>query len=825
MKTVFLISSFFVAVLLAGIVWMFYGNVKELPNIEFLKKIAESTTSVVYVLDENKWTEFPLPTGTNAVKIVTNADLQADMDIKHTDSFRYAITYQLIHKNGRVIQENEYHFIATLEKYINHRFSKPITAAFYVDPSLIPTDAKVAVLNFQGMPNVSSLRVRAKSKDPSLKKIVFRISVKENVAESKLGYLWLRMDPDQKTILAKGNIYSQELLFENEIRNLLTTHSKPLGPSGIPKKDYVSRTMYVFKEPIGNEFPPPILPSGVFIDEIVHGVIPLPEGNNSVRLILTSAGLGKDPAIESNINIRWIGRSTQERFIYPLVWKGKEISWDHDFRGGMIEITAAGHLIARAYLVGKKTVDITPLPLYVRTYVSNQNSPIQYKINHIDNQPTLFRINLSFLMSSQKNGTKIPQAHYSLLDKTNAVLKTGVLQFDSLGAEAPSNYDRVTNDLFEKRVSNSAAYYFSFPQEVAAIKFSSDQPILLDAYNRPHDLVREIKVPEDSYLDNPAQLRQPAWYALKPVDYEMLLLTNRTVLLTKQYKPTEDIPDLLKGNYMWEDYHPTGNWFGRNLLTPIENLSLLREDALPSVYQTIVTNKDTMIHFHGVDGLNVIAPNIIYTRQETSIRPLHVYVDGILYYRGVLTGTSGEIRIPALNVGPHHLKIESDANATFYINYGSFAPNGVLKRLVNKLDKELVFDYEKNNTMEEVLSIRYYVPDATTTRSLIAVHVDGSPQQNIGPLRSLSFLNRQFDIRPNPDGAIFVLGAGGQKVDRGEFFAIPLGEDIPPGKYRVHVSLVKGSPGYVSLSRLMPGTFEERKIHIEQEVQNVQLVE
>lgn len=905
-----ILSCVFGSILLTLLFWVFNVEAKELPNVEFLKRIEESNTSVVYVLDKKKWTEFPLPPGTSSIKIVTNVDLPAGITVKPTDSWNYAIEYQLIDKNGKVVKDKEFHFVATLKKYIDKRFSEPITASFYFNLTPVPSDAKVAVLNFEGTKDISSLRVRAKSMDPVIKNIILRISVNEAVAESKLSYLWLRMSSEQKTMIATGNIYPQELLLENEIHNLMTIQKKPLGPAGIPGRDYISRTLYVSKELEAEEIPPPIMPSGVFIDEVVHGVIPIPEGNHMLRLKITSAGFGKDPSIGSKIHIRWIGRIAQERLAYDLNWDGTEISWEHVFKGGLLEITASGQLIARVYMVDKKTEEITPLHLYVRTYISDKGLPIQYKINHIGNKPTLFRINLSFLMPPEGKGVKTPTVHYSLLDKKGRVLKTGILLVDSLHSkiydlcllstepteiekhrvvigdnvliikkanrtyylgflkegkyteekikdkvlidqlhsktfdneierdkniinmvnslitslegQSPSNYDRVAYEPFEQRVSNSDAYFFSLPQEVTTIKFSSDQPLLLDAYNRPYDLIREIKVPEDSYFDDPTRYRQPDWYALKPIDDSNLILSNRSVLLTRQYKPAEENPELLEGNYEWKDYHPNGNWLGRNLLTPLEDLRLLREDALPNVYRAISTNKNVFVDFHSLSGTSVVEPNIAYTRLKTGISPLRIYIDGQLNYQGVIDGTSGEIRLPALKRGIHHIMVQSNeyTNTKFYVNYVPPSSGDMLKRLVNKLDtKELTFDYEKNDKMDELLSIRFYTPNGISTRSIIGVRVD-APQRLIGPLHNLSFLNRQFNVRPNLHSAIFVLGADNQKVDEGEIFSIPLKEDLPPGKYQVHIYLVKGVTGYVSLSRIVPGNFEQRWIFVEPEIRN-----
>lgn len=903
----FILICVFLAIITL-LVWKFYAPLEQVKNPQLSARIAESKTSIVYVLDTKKWTTFPLPANVNSLKIITNADLPAGYVLKPNETIKYAIEYQLIDKNNKLVRQKEFNFVASLKQYSDKRFSEPITASFYLSLAQVPSDPKVAMLNFQGEKNIVAFRVRAKRMHPIIKNIVIRISVNEELPARKLEYLWLRMDPEQKIMSAQGNIYPQELLLEKEIHNLLRIQARPLGPTGTPGKDYHSRILYVSKE-LEAEIPPLIFPYGVFIDEVIYGVIPIPEGKHLLRLNIGSTGIGKEPKKGSQIQIRWIGRTAQERLNFNLVWRGKDISWEHVIEGGLLEISSSGQLIARAYLLNKKTEEITPLPLYVRTYSSDKNLPIAYKINHVQGKPTLFRINLSFLLPLLGEYVQKPKINYFLLDKKGKVINTGALiinslhtklydlyllsrnptesekqdviygkkifvikhnksqyiigflksgnyteekLFDkklierfnnttfegdierdkdllneinkiisSLGGYVPSNYDRVAYESAEHRVSNLDSYFFSLPEEVDTIKFLSDHPVLLDAYNRPYDLIREIKVPEDSYLEDPNRYRQPAWFPLKPINYKKLLSTNRSVLITRQYRPAEEDPELLKGNYQWQDYHPDGKWLGRNLLTTVKNRTDLRQEAVANIYKDVPTNERFVTQLQGIVGEHVIEPNIAYIRHQSKSVPLNIYLADQLLYQGIISTMSGEIRLPPLKIGEHHFMIKCNgcADSIFTINNISPASSDRIKRLLNRFNtKELSFDYEKNSPLEEVLSIRFHAPYGTTTRSIIGVRVDGPTHLFTGPMHSLSFLDRKFDIRPNPNGPISLMGTPDNKVDNGEIFSIPLGEDILPGKYRVHIYLLKGSTGYVSLTRIIPGNFEQRRIFVEPEI-------
>ena len=899
----------FLLIILTLLGWLYVSDVKELDS-ELQTRISESYNRQVYVLNEKKWTTFPLPDGTESLKIVTNADIPASLVTTPIDSWRYSIEYQLIKADGSVFQTFEYNFQATLNKFKDPRYKKPVTASFYFDPSLLPTDGKVIVINFDGLPDISAIRVRIKSKDTILQNILFRASIKETIPDYRQRFLWARMSQDKKEFKAKGNVYPPELLLEKEIHNLLTETDIPLGPTGITGADYVSRTLYVSKDIDLDVVPPPILPSGLFVDSIVHGVIPLPEGANTIRLIFSNAGLGLDPPIGSKITINWSGRTAQERAQYDLVWLGKEIQWAHSFDGGMLEISANTQLIVRAINL-TKSVEITPLPLYIRSFISDNNNAVQFKINHINQLSTPFRVDLRYLFPQKTGAPNTPIVDYSLLDKKDATLKTGQILVDSLRtqkyriqllshapteakkqevatgnsiliyknqrgdyiagflkatqySEAPikdvslhellknkhfnntsdgdpglktlishyvtllggqvfSSYERIAADPFNQRVSNFAPYYFLLPDNVAAIKFTSEQPVLITAFNRPSNLERRASVPEDFYHDDPKRVQLPAWFNLKPIDYEKLLLNNRSILLTTQHRPTEDKEDLLTGNYVWEQYHPQGQWLGRNLLTPIEDFSYLHENALPSTFQTVLARKKTGIILKGVGGVSVVQPTLAYTQLQNSSVPITLFVDGKQQFSGEVNNKTGEILLPPMKVGLHHFYIATKSDATFYINYVAATPSGKLKRLVNYLDKKgLTFAYKKEAFGEEILTARLYAPYKNTARTVVQVSVEAVKNQSVGPLQYWSFLDRIFDIRPNPENGIFVLGTDGQMVDAGELFSIPLGEDIPPGVYKVHMRLLEGAPGYISLARVTRGDVEERKIFIQPEVRNVQ---
>ncbi|WP_133130601.1 hypothetical protein [Legionella yabuuchiae] len=813
---------FLILILLAiGVGWFLNLDTKPADPI-IQTRLDEAESSILYTLTSNAWLEFQLPPNTESVKLVTNADLLAHLDITPQDNWPYAIEYQLINWDGENIETNIHYFKATVKYYHDPRFSKPVTSSFYLSPKFIPSDGKLIRLNFRHNQPIKTIRMRLLEKSPIIQQVNVRVYARQPVPDYEYPMRWYRLNQEQKEKVAKGSLFPPHLLSEQEVRNLLSETFQPIAPSGIKGSDYIARNLYTIEHETFDEVTEPVLPKGVFVDRVVHGVIPLPKGENRIQLDFETAELGSPPPLNSKILIRWQDRTAFEFQQFAVTWKGKPIRWDHVFPPGQLTIMAAGQLVVRAYELGAKPLEITPEPLYLRTYVSRLQEPVSYRINHIRHQPTLFRIDVRLLLPDDSAPFYQTQVDYSLLDKQGKTIKSGSLTINPAEEkEWLSQYERVAKEPIQTRVSSLVSYFFVLQPEVTEIKFSSHNPVLLRAYNRPYHMTRTIKVPEAYYFLDAPDLRQPAWFSLNPIQNDQLLLNNQSVLLTTQIEPPEVNWAVLVQNYFWEDFHPIGNWFGRLILTPIDDYVSLREEALASVFQAVPTNTVFSLTLNGFLDKPSVDPRLVYIRKNTFTGSFSLSVDGRLHYKGLLTGEAGEILLPPLSQGKHAFEIRSEDNAAFFMNHTSTSKGNVLKRLVNYLGRQaLEFHYEKLSRGKETLSLRYYVPYGTTKRSKVAVEIE-APQEQKSPLRHWSLLKRVFDIEPNLQAKVPVLNTPAQTVDKGRLLTIPLGEDVKPGTYTVRVTLLEGEPGYVLVSRLLPGESGKKRIFIEPRLRDV----
>lgn len=789
------------------------------------KRIAVSDPSVVYVLGKDRWTEFNIPHGISLLRVVTNPTLPSNLRVDPALSWPYTLQYEFLDSGGNVLLRRDYSYRASLRQYQDQTTGARFSSSFYLEPKLMPTDGHIVTLNLLNLPQVASLRVKILQADPAILDVAFRAYMEEKVPDFRIAHRWLRLSDEQKAKLAKGNVYTQDLLAENEIRNLLRGQEHPLGPAGIAGRSYHSRTMYVMREYEGQEIAVPVLPAGVYVDQNIRGVIPLPEEGGKVRLSFVPQALEKAPQLGSPIQVRWFGRLLAERKSVEVIWRGEGTALDADWKGGVLEVAASGGLTVRAFLRqgGLKEQEITPQAMYLRSFATQPGSPVEFAVDHAGSDPTPFRMDVRQALSPAETAEDNPVwVSYQLLDRQGAVVREGSI----LASPPLSSYERLQPDTLGLRVTDPSTFYFSLPVEIAAIRLYAETPVLLTGYTRPWDLVRESRVPEDAYMVDDAVERQVSWFPLKPKNFQAVVMGNRSMLLATQFRPPVDNPDVLAGRYQWQDFHPQGNWLGRALFTPVEDFGPQREDALPATYQPIMAGQEMLLTLRAPRHIDSMQPSLAYFRRSGAAFEVKVYLDGKLHYQGRAAGADGEIVLPALRAGQHRVRVVSSEKAEFFLNYTAPLRGSLLKRLANRFEAgRLGFAYEHGTSCEETLGMRLYTPLGQTGRSVVRIWLEAPRHQIVGPLTGWSFISRRFDVRPESLAGSRVASHRGKGTDQGQAFFIPMAQDLPPGKYPLHAVLESGPGGYLLVSRIVPGLAAERKLQFEQELRHVQVQE
>jgi hypothetical protein len=769
----------------------------------------KSSVSIVYELSEKSWITFS--TGdSQLIKIVSNATIAGALPF--FDVINYALEYQILDSNEKILDKKIYNFrggVSTFIKKINGE-DFVYSNSFYLEKDLMPTDGNVFILNLSALKDAQKVQLRLVSKSDAVQSVAVRYYVNRKVSEYKLPYVWDRMNDYAKQVLAIGNVYPVEFLTEEEKRNSLMHSWQPIGPEGILGSDYRTKELYILKNNDGMPHDVLLPPAGVVVDANHEGIIPIPEPGGVIELELTSAEgtLKKD----SPIQYHWFGRGIDQRQQGMISHGNVPMqTFVHTFKSGLLQISSKEKLAIRAYLKDQqKKTEITPEPLYLQSFMAVPNMPVEFSVAHQSEENTPFRIDLRRLFPVLENkDTQGYIASFELLDSKNGIVSQG----DISGTFVWLRYDRLAGLNQKDMISDPLSQYFYLPPEVVKIRISTKKnPILVVGYNRPSQMVRKVRVPEDSFVFDLADEWQARWFYLKPIKYSELFKESRVKILNVQYRPSVDNLDILQGRYLWEDYHPEGSWLGRILFVPFEGPLPFRQSALPSYFQAVSAGQSLLLHFKTRQGMEMATPTLAWQREEASPMNVRIYVDGKQYYETSVIGKRGETALPPIAEGRYMFRIEASGSAKFFVNYVILEKGGYARSLVNELAKEgLTFVYERTTTAPETLILKYYTPDQNHSRPHILATILPPKAKGIGPWSEWSFLKYEFDIRPDNQGTLPVFGTDSEQVDLGQLLFIPLGGDMPLGRYTFRFESKDGAMGYLSLTKITPGFVEQRK--------------
>ncbi len=781
------------------------------------QKIENARTSVTYILDKTKWTEFSLTPASNIVKILSNAVLPSDMETSPADRIWYAFEYRILNSQKEVIAHRKYHHHTRLTLFSNEETGSEEPSSFFMDPEIVPADLRSTLIDLDKLENPRFISLRLFRKDSGVMDVVARVYCEETVAERKIAYMWHRLSDEQKRLMARGNVYPPDFLTESEKRNLLEVIWRPLGPAGMENQDYRVRRLYVLREMEGDRIGPSVFPRGLLIDKFHYGIIPVPESGGHIRLQMTGLDHSKTPG--ARITVKWYGRKAHERYFETIPWTRKK-SYEKYFKGGLLEIKTDRDMVVRAFLgKGENRTEITPEPLYVRTYLISAGRPVVYSVDHVKNLATPFRFDFRTfcLQSEQKERPSPATIKYVLTGKSGRTVKTGTIRINP----EISRYDRFSGDFTGFLVSDAEQRFFNLPPNVQKISFTSNQTALISGYNRPPDIVKQTRAPEDYYKYHlKDEKRLPTWFSLRPLDYYDLIPADRTRLLVVQYRPPEDKPDYLAGRYAWESFLPEGDWRGRYLFVPVDSDKPVAEDSYNIIYRPVPANTGLDVTFrHSVKRIRSIRPKLFFERPSAEPEPFKFFMDGGILFETKISGRRGEMDLPAISAGAHRIRISGPEDTKWLMSNAGPGERPVVKRFARHLDHGgLKFVYDKQSAGPETLMAHFFSPFDQTYRSVVNVHIASENSGGIGPHLENTLTNRKFSITPDRTDPVPVLHTQTEYVDHGRVFYLPLGSDLPPGKYRITFSLEKGSEGYIIFSKITPGEFEKRRFYNEETI-------
>lgn len=764
--------------------------------------LEHSNHTSVYQLSMDSWTLFPLSHRSYQAKLASHADLPLNTSWKPEQKWVYKLQVQVLNIKKEVLETRNLEYKGQFVLYTSEIFGT-YSPSYYIEQNALPTLTYDTVLNWQNRERASFVRIRLLSKDKAIKAVYCRLFEREFIPERDLESYWNHLNPADQSRMAGGNIYDPSLLTLDEKKNLIRNLWKPVGPQGIPGENVQERTLYTVREPEGDVRIKPILPAGLYMDIHHEAVIPLSQKETNLKFQLTSLTSAKPPF---PVHLKWYGRKPTDPTEIQLTTNSKGI-FTHSFDKGRLVVSTDRPSTLR--LFNEKGKEIILKPLAINAYKIEPKKSVEFEIAHKNGKPTPMRLNVYRILSDSLESSKKSKIFYDFLDKNGKIIKSGNMEL----LFEPSLYDTLAQ-YPATIVATPDKVYFVVPEQIKKMRFISETPLYISAYNRPNNLIRRYQIPEDYYIyESPEESLRRTWFSLPPLNDTKLEQEGRKVDILIQAQPIEEDENVKAGIYEWKEIFPQGKWFSRYAFVP-------KDPALPQlpqqsqvIYSPLPVAKSKTFTFKGLTGINFVRPFVAYFKKNEDLEPITIKIDGKPLLQEAILGTQGEVSLPPLGVGKHLIEVIAPSSVRFLMNQVVSKEKSYFKRQVIFLQEgETTFAYTKSKTDENILTFSLFGP--LETREKISLSLNGPASQEEVSLNDYTVRQREYDVVFSGDPLLF-LHPESKKYFASEPIFIKLGEDLPAGLYTI--TLKTNRPLYGFVSELSPGLHNKRTLSIELE--------
>jgi hypothetical protein len=541
----------------------------------------------------------------------------------------------------------------------------------------------------------------------------------------------------------------------------------------------------------------------MYVDANHHIAIPIPESEMQLRFQLIPF---EKTAIKSPFSLDFQSYSRKitdpEKSHFST---DKDGTFTHAFDKGILFVSTQKPALLRVFT--KNGEEIVLEPVSVKGYKLEKGKSLEYQIIHDEKHPTPFRLDIRKLLSPPLNDIKSQNLSYEMLGEDDKVIKSGSYTPTII----PSLYDRVTEDP-TMILSDANKIYFILSENVKKIRFSSEGPFLLTAYNRPPELPRNYNIPADYYTyESPEESLRRSWFYLQPINADLLDQKGEHILFNIQPKPIEIDQTMLSGVYEWEELFPEGKWTSLYAFVPKDLHAPRPSQAQQVTYSPLPHSGTETLVFQGLAGTKVVRPKLAYFKINESPEPLVLHADGKEILNERILGSQGEVELPPLSVGKHVLNMDSSSTIKFFISHATEKSEFYLKRQLLFLEKgKTKFTYEKKDKEAAILTLYVFGIPQKQNKITLTLHGPASTENTLFP--DYSIRQKIYDVHFVGDPVVF-LGSPKDAYVSSEPIFIKLAEDISPGAYSL--TLETSEPAYVLFSQLRPGFHNKRSIVVE----------
>ena len=767
----------------------------------------DSRRVLTNLLYENQWVEFHVPADAHSIRVLLNAALSTREQPTETltdprSGWRYAIEYQLVDSSGTVIEHHPYHLRSGIRELIDSDSGELIDPLVFGTTSLIATQTRIVQLPLgdnsqQSRP--TRIRIRSTERDPEVLEIVARVFTQQERAHHQDRSTWKHISGKTRRQLARFCVFDQKFLTRSEQASLLRWQWEKALPVSAP----IIRYLYFVGDIDDQEVGQPTLPTGVNIEPGWRSTIPVPAADGELRLVFERADSSSPNA--AFVSVSWARNALEPPISDEIEIEGDVLQYKLPVNGGIVEVQTSEPVSYQSYWTNLQatpvaiTNDDPPLERgqeielseavgggSVRVYLADKNA-VEYKISHIDDQPTAFRLSTrlgfgeAFLAedSLEKQEGKLDQAEvwsvskhlgWEYLDALGKPINAGELMIEP----EISPYDRLWKLGRPHLVSEKKSFYFSIPVEATTVRLTSEQPFLVSGAVRPYDLPWVTRVPEDLQPFERRNRPNRKWFTITPNSHLASIANNRAFMLSTEsrvglFDEDDDLEETMDPDeYFWQRYEPKGDWIGRQVLVPAAEENEIRLQSLDSYFFEVQPNRTYKVKdfdFRTNEGYQL---RYISTSKDLGIQgkakedTLKIWLNGRLVQQTRLTSARGKVPVNIEKFGDSaELRFECSQNAALFFSGADL--EGVqryLKRTACRLEQgTLQFPYHKVSADLETLTLSIYrtakFEGGENGRCQLDVRIEADQRdmaqpillEQTGPVEQLTALHRVFDLK------------------------------------------------------------------------------
>lgn len=796
---------------LAHSMWSDFGALRSEDGI----RLEQTNLSLVYDVPRFGWLEFPAPSAERVVRMVAHADVPTEVLGQPDRIFSFLVRVRFVSARGVVLDERNTRFRTRGVQYRDLDTGEIFRRAFYPGGGPQPTSAQETRMNLPDA-DVHSIRFQLIEADPDVRAVQLRVYKREPPAAHRLDTAWDRLSARTRSMLASGNLYPVEFLSEREKVNLVRNRWKPAGPRGIEGEDYVVSEMRVFRSRNGELLGQEAAHVGEYVADWLNLPVTIPEAGRlriEFDAVRSDDGVDGESPLPLQVAATWYANSVQDAnaFMLPVSETGIATI---DVEPGLLDLqfSAAGYVRAYLQTASRLEQELDIRRLGVRHYSLDPENLVTFPVRHAGDEGTTLRIDLSSLGDriDPPGRDAVPAARYRLRDAGGMILQDGELRKSRVHSRYAYARMQVPMPL-----SEPARYMIHLPEQATSLELLGTDQFVASVFSRPRDLPRRVRVSGFEGADGAGAIRR-LWFPLRPRDYEALRNSARSMMVMRGTEPPEpDLERQLTGT-RWERFEPEGDWVGRYLIDPRNPEAEFQQRSLPVVFRRIEPNTDHELEIEGTGIETAVPLRLVVRRASARAVPVRVWVDGRLRWRGRLSGRISEMAVGQVRTGKHRVRVEIPGSAEVLVNFTGPGDAGYTKRLVIRVRKpELVIPVEKRGAEKELLSGVVYFPSAAGETLDMRAEILGEAVAGLQPFASSTVTVSEFEFEGGDGPEAWVLNARDAGTLTARRFFLPLGDDLPPGPYRIRFSFSDPEDTYLSLSRTSTGAAETRTLRRE----------